>query len=86
MAREVNTVLAQIIAEQRDVPESKAEEIVKSMRAANQYQVCVFLYILHHLETRLATASCILRGPITFANARAAMYSVSMSVQDRQDH
>lgn len=38
MAREVNTVLAQIIAEQRGITESKAEEIVKNMRAANQYQ------------------------------------------------
>ncbi|RYO83416.1 hypothetical protein DL766_002606 [Monosporascus sp. MC13-8B] len=38
MAREVNTVLAQVIAEQRGIPESKAEEIVKNMRAANQYQ------------------------------------------------
>lgn len=44
MAREVNTVLAQIIAEQRNVPESKAEEIVKSMRSANQYQVCFLVY------------------------------------------
>lgn len=39
MAREVNTVLAQIIAEQRGIPETKAEEIVKNMRASNQYQV-----------------------------------------------
>lgn len=39
MAREVNAVLAQIIAEQRGVPEAKGEEIVKNMRAANQYQV-----------------------------------------------
>lgn len=39
MAREVNTVLGQIIAEQRGVPESKGEEIVKNMRASNQYQV-----------------------------------------------
>jgi len=38
MAREVNTVLAKIMSEQRDIPESKAEEIVKSMRSANQYQ------------------------------------------------
>ncbi|KAI2624181.1 NADPH-cytochrome P450 reductase [Hypoxylon sp. NC1633] len=38
MAREVNTVLAQIIAEQRGIPESKGEEIIKNMRAANQYQ------------------------------------------------
>lgn len=39
MAREVNTVLAQIIAEHRGKSEAKAEEIVKNMRAANQYQV-----------------------------------------------
>ncbi|KAI2465695.1 NADPH-cytochrome P450 reductase [Annulohypoxylon bovei var. microspora] len=38
MAREVNTVLAQIIAEKRGIPETKAEEIVKNMRASNQYQ------------------------------------------------
>jgi NADPH-ferrihemoprotein reductase len=42
MAREVNTVLAQIIAEKRGLPEGKGEEIVKNMRAANQYQVCVY--------------------------------------------
>jgi hypothetical protein len=46
MAREVNTMLAQIIAEQRGIPESKAEEVVKSMRSANQYQVCNFLPFL----------------------------------------
>ena len=39
MAREVNTVLAQIIAEQRGIPEAKGEEIVKNMRSSNQYQV-----------------------------------------------
>lgn len=39
MAREVNAVLAQIIAEGRGVTEAKGEEIVKNMRAANQYQV-----------------------------------------------
>lgn len=39
MAREVNTVLGQILAEQRGISEAKAEEIVKNMRAANQYQV-----------------------------------------------
>jgi NADPH-ferrihemoprotein reductase len=39
MAREVSAVLAQIIANQRNIPEAKAEEIVKGMRAANQYQV-----------------------------------------------
>jgi len=39
MAREVNQVLAQIIAEHRGVSEAKAEDIVKAMRSANQYQV-----------------------------------------------
>lgn len=39
MAREVNNVLAQIIAEQRGIPEAKAEDIVKNMRSSNQYQV-----------------------------------------------
>lgn len=39
MAREVNSVLAQILAEGRGVSEAKGEEIVKNMRAANQYQV-----------------------------------------------
>ncbi|KAI9840345.1 MAG: NADPH-cytochrome P450 reductase, partial [Sclerophora amabilis] len=38
MAREVNTTLIQIIAEQRGVPESKAEEIAKGMRSSNHYQ------------------------------------------------
>ncbi|KAK7420054.1 hypothetical protein QQZ08_010582 [Neonectria magnoliae] len=38
MAREVNNVLAQILAEGRGVSEAKGEEIVKNMRAANQYQ------------------------------------------------
>lgn len=39
MAREVNTILGKIISEQRGIPEAKAEEIVKGMRSANQYQV-----------------------------------------------
>ncbi|KAJ9161900.1 NADPH--cytochrome P450 reductase [Coniochaeta hoffmannii] len=38
MAREVNAVLGQILAENRGITEQKAEEIVKNMRAANQYQ------------------------------------------------
>jgi len=38
MAREVNTLLGQIIAKYRNVPETKGEEIVKAMRASNQYQ------------------------------------------------
>jgi len=39
MAREVNNVLGQIISTERGIPETKAEEIVKQMRASNQYQV-----------------------------------------------
>lgn len=38
MAREVNTVLGQIIAEQRGVSEAKGEEVVKAMRTSNTYQ------------------------------------------------
>lgn len=46
MAREVNTVLAEIIAEFRGVSEQKAEDVVKAMRSANQYQVCFkFLHV-----------------------------------------
>lgn len=46
MAREVNAVLGQIMAEQRGIPEAKAEEIVKGMRSANQYQVRYFFFFL----------------------------------------
>ena len=38
MAREVNDTLIDIITEQRGVPKQKGEEIVKGMRAANQFQ------------------------------------------------
>ncbi|WEW57356.1 NADPH cytochrome P450 reductase [Emydomyces testavorans] len=38
MAREVNTILAQIIAEQRDLPPEKGEELVKNMRNTALYQ------------------------------------------------
>ncbi|KAI6709539.1 hypothetical protein JHW43_007944 [Diplocarpon mali] len=37
MAREVNTALAKIMAEQRGIAESKAEEIVKAMRLPSRY-------------------------------------------------
>lgn len=46
MAREVNTVLAEIIAEHRGITEQKAEDVVKSMRSANQYQVCLCFIII----------------------------------------
>ncbi|KAF1928142.1 NADPH-cytochrome P450 reductase [Didymella exigua CBS 183.55] len=38
MAREVNQLLGKIIAKYRNVSEKKGEEIVKAMRASNQYQ------------------------------------------------
>lgn len=38
MAREVSEILATIISEQRGVDKKKGEDVVKSMRAANQYQ------------------------------------------------
>ncbi|KAK5003038.1 hypothetical protein LTR28_010663, partial [Elasticomyces elasticus] len=38
MAREVNTIVGQIVAEQRGLPEAKGEQIVKAMRSSNQYQ------------------------------------------------
>jgi NADPH-ferrihemoprotein reductase len=38
MAREVNSILGQIISKERGIPEAKAEEIVKGMRASSQYQ------------------------------------------------
>lgn len=38
MARDVSTILGQIMAKQRNVPESKGEELVKAMRTSNQYQ------------------------------------------------
>ncbi|KAH8594492.1 NADPH cytochrome P450 oxidoreductase [Bisporella sp. PMI_857] len=39
MAREVNAVLGKILSEERGIPETKAEDIVKGMRSSNQYQV-----------------------------------------------
>ncbi|KAL8743804.1 MAG: hypothetical protein Q9190_003883 [Brigantiaea leucoxantha] len=38
MAREVNTMLGQIISQQRGVSVEKGEEVVKAMRSSNQYQ------------------------------------------------
>lgn len=38
MAREVNTIVGQIIAQERGLPESKGEDVVKQMRASNKYQ------------------------------------------------
>jgi NADPH-ferrihemoprotein reductase len=38
MAREVNTLLGKIISKYRNISETKGEEIVKAMRASNQYQ------------------------------------------------
>lgn len=56
MAREVNTVLAQIVAEARGVSEAKGEEIVKNMRSANQYQVrSVYTDPSYHIRILLLT-------------------------------
>lgn len=38
MAREVNTLLGKIISKYRNLSESKGDDIVKAMRASNQYQ------------------------------------------------
>ncbi|KAI9662728.1 MAG: NADPH-cytochrome P450 reductase [Alyxoria varia] len=38
MAREVNNILGQIMSSQRGLPESKGDDLVKAMRASNQYQ------------------------------------------------
>lgn len=38
MAREVNVLLAQIIAEGRGIDLEKAEAVVKGMRSSGQYQ------------------------------------------------
>lgn len=38
MAREVNVVLGQIIAEQRGLPAERGEEMVKHMRSSGSYQ------------------------------------------------
>ena len=38
MAREVNVILGQIIAEQRSIAPEKGEEVVKNMRSSNVYQ------------------------------------------------
>lgn len=38
MARDVNNVLTHITAQQRSIEPSRAEEIVKSLRASNRYQ------------------------------------------------
>jgi NADPH-ferrihemoprotein reductase len=38
MARDVNALVAQIISKERGIPETKAEDIVRSMRSSNLYQ------------------------------------------------
>jgi hypothetical protein len=47
MAREVNATIGRILAQNRGIPETKADEIVKNMRAANQYQVRIPPYWCH---------------------------------------
>ena len=38
MARAVNAVLVELIAQEREIPMEKAEEVVKAMRSSGQYQ------------------------------------------------
>ena len=38
MAREVNTIVGQIIAKERGLDDMKGEEMVRAMRTANTYQ------------------------------------------------
>lgn len=38
MAREVNTIVGQIISQERGLDPSKGEELVRAMRTANTYQ------------------------------------------------
>jgi NADPH-ferrihemoprotein reductase len=38
MAREVNVVLAKIIAGERKIPDEKGEEVIKHMRSSGAYQ------------------------------------------------
>jgi hypothetical protein len=68
MAREVNTILAQILAEQRGISEAKAEEVVKNMRAANQYQVCETLHC--RITHTLGQVYCCLRAAVSLINPR----------------
>lgn len=38
MAREVNTIIGQIVSKERGLPEEKGEELVRAMRTSNTYQ------------------------------------------------
>lgn len=38
MAREVNTIVGQIMAKERGLPEGKGEELVRAMRTSGTYQ------------------------------------------------
>lgn len=60
MAREVNATLAQIIADGRGITPAKAEEVVKTMRAANQYQVCYIALCLLFFCSSLFPPPCTL--------------------------
>ena len=75
MAREVNSVLGQILAENRGITEAKAEEIVKNMRAANQYQVS--------FPSRYHT--CIVGGILTCICRRTSGHKQSAQAWDRRD-
>lgn len=49
MAKAVQNALVKVLSEQRAISEHKAEEIIKAMRTANQYQVCHLYSQLIHI-------------------------------------
>jgi NADPH-ferrihemoprotein reductase len=59
MAREVNQTLVQIIAENRGLSIEKAEDVVKGMRNANQYQVIISFNALNELHANNVTGGCL---------------------------
>jgi len=72
MAREVNTVLAKIMAEQRGIREAKAEEM-SGMRSANQYQVRLSIKI-----TPLTIFTSIIPDPDPCSGLRGWLVGVSL--------
>jgi len=52
MAREVHKALIEVLSKERGITEQKAEEVIKSMRAASQYQVCLAVSSMSVFEVR----------------------------------
>lgn len=81
MAREVTSSLVKILSEQRSIPESKAEEIVKRMRTSNQYQVCLPPFVspasLYQVLTQILRRTYGLRCPHSRASHLPSLYTIS---------